>query len=143
MIQLYPMRTDQEWQWFAQRTYTIRQEDTQGIVAYRDGVLCAAVVFDTLTPVACTVHIALDDPWAIKHGLFHEVAHHAFVTLGKSRMFGLVPSSNEKALKLDRNIGFKEVARVPNSMAEGVDTVILCLEKHNCRFLDMEHRRAA
>jgi hypothetical protein len=54
-----------------------------------------------------------------------------------------VPSNNEKALKLDRHIGFKEVARIPNAVAEGVDYIVMCMEKSECRWLPEELREAA
>lgn len=126
-----PLQTAEEWQWFKKRTSVLLGEDTTGVVARDDKRIHGVVVFDTFTPVAVNSHIALDTPWPSKYGLFEAVAEFAFVTAGKQRMFGLVPSNNERAIRLNRHIGYEEVARVPNTLGEGIDTVVMCIEKHN------------
>jgi len=131
----YPLATYDEWRWFQERTHAIRQEDTQGIAAYRNNRLVAVCVLDTFTPVSVTAHLTIADPFVLRDGFFKKVAFHIFVTCGKDRVFGLVPSNNHKALKLNRHIGFKQVSYIPNTIEEGVDTVVMCLEKHSCRFL--------
>lgn len=139
-----PLTTAEEWAWFKERAHVIACEDSQGIVVYDDAQNIAAMaVFDSFTVDGCSVHLAIDNPFAIRHGLFSEVARHAFVACGRKRMFGLVPSNNAKALKLDRHIGFTEVARIPNAVAEGVDYIVMCLEKADCRWLTEEMREAA
>lgn len=135
------LQTEAEWKWFCDRSSVVLCEDTQAIVVYRQGAIQAMVVFDTWTPDNVCVHMAIDNPMAVRHGLFHEVARHAYIEGGKQRLVGLVPSDNAKALKLNRNIGFAEVARVPNGVRTGVDTVVMQLEKENCRFLPAEYRR--
>ena len=40
----------------------------------------------------------------------------------------------KKALKFDKNIGFKEVGRIPNGDSEGVDLVVLVLERHEFKY---------
>lgn len=129
-----PMTEDAEWYWFKRRTGTIQCEDTQGIVAYKDGDIVAVCAMDTLTVDSLNVHFAIEYPLVIKHGFFHEIARHCFDVLGKRRMFGLVPAKNAKALKIDKNIGFKEVARIPHGYQTGEDLVIMKMEREECRF---------
>lgn len=138
------METAEEWLWFKSRTSVILCEDSEAIIAVDDeGEIAAMVVFDTWTPSSVNVHMAVENPMAIKHGIFEQVAIHAYVTRGKKRLFGLVPSNNFKAMKLDMHIGFQEVARVPDAVDDGVDYVIMRLDKEDCRWLPKEHREAA
>lgn len=137
------MTTPEEWAWFKERTHVLRCEDMQGIVAFGPKGIEGIVVFDTWTPVAVNVHFAIENPFCIRAGLFREVAIHAFAVCGRDRMFGLVPSNNEKALSVDRKIGFTEVARIKDTMGEGIDTIVMRLDREDCRYLPDEMREAA
>lgn len=144
MIQFRPIQTQYDWLWFKQRTSVIRCEDTQGIVAFKTHPenIMAMAVFDSFGPDSCCVHMAIDNPFAIKHGLLHEIGRHLFQVCGLQRIFGMVPSNNPKALKLDKHIGMTEVARIPNGVGTGVDYVIMCLEKKDCRWIEQEREAA-
>ena len=111
---LLPISKDSEWAWFKAQTSTIRCEDTQGLVVYGDtDEVQAMAVFDSFTVDSCTVHWAVANPMVLRNRFLEEIAHHLFVTCGRERIFGLVPSNNEKALKFDLHIGMREVARIP------------------------------
>ena len=126
-----PMTEQAEWEWVYERSFPIYCIDTQGIVAYDERGIQAVVVADSFTQSSCCVHFAIDNPMAIKHGLFHEVSRHLFNVCGRHSLIGLVPSNNDRAIALDLHIGFVEVGRVPDGQAEGVDTVILQLTREN------------
>lgn len=132
-----------EWEWFREKTHVLRCEDTQGIVAYDASGIAGMVVFDTFTPRSCNVHMAIVRPACIKAGLFRETAIYGFHTRGKDRFFGLVPSNNQRALKLNRHIGFREVAHVPDALDDGIGYVVMRLDKADCRFLPAELKEAA
>ena len=138
-----PLETMDEWTWFKERTHVIRCEDTQGIVAFDDSGIAAVAVLDSFTVDGCSVHFAIDRPIVIRSGFLNEIARHAFVSCNRKRIFGLVPSNNAKALKLDKHIGFTEVARVPNALAEGVDYIVMVMERKDCRWLPEQLREAA
>tara|TARA_R110000822_G_scaffold11142_2_gene41216 strand:+ start:4481 stop:4915 length:435 start_codon:yes stop_codon:yes gene_type:complete len=144
VIHFKPFTEKYEYDWFKDRVHIIYCEDSQGIIAYKnDGKIAGGVIFDTWTPDSVNVHIAIDDPLCIRGGLFTEVAIHGFHTGGKKRMFGMVPDNNKKALKLDKKIGFHEVARIPDAISDGIGYIILRLDKENCRWLPKELREAA
>lgn len=144
MFIFLPLTKVQEWEWVRERAYPIRCEDTQGIVAYdENGSIQACVVLDSFTVDACSAHIAIDNPFVIRHGFLHEVARHVFIACNRKRLFGLVPANNEKALKLDLHMGFEEVARIPDAYASGVDYIVIRMERQNCRWLPQEVREAA
>jgi len=135
MIKLKPLTEQAEWEWVNSRAHPIQCADSQGIVAYDKRGIQAICVADSFTVDACSVHLAIDSPFVIRHGFFHEVARHLFIACGRKRIFGLVPSSNEKALRLDVHLGFEEVARIPDAYAEGIDYVVLRMDKETCRWL--------
>lgn len=126
-----------------ERTHVIACEDSQGIVAAdRGGNILAVCVADSFTPDSCNVHMAIDDPFVIKHGFLHEIGTHLFDVCGRSHIFGLVPANNDRALKFDKHIGFEEVVRIPDGVRTGVDYVVLRMNKEDCRWI-REKREAA
>lgn len=138
-----PLLGANEWKWVQSRTHLIACEDSQGLVAYDNDIIQAIAVFDSFTVDACSVHFAIDNPLVIKHGFLTEIARHLFIQCGRKRIFGLVPSTNDKALKLDKHIGMEEVARIPNAVKEGVDYVVLSMAKEQCRWLPQEVKEEA
>ena len=138
-----PLEKQDEWNWIRDRAKVIFCEDSQGIVCYDYRGIQAMAAFDSFTVDACSVHFAIDNPFAIKHGFIHEIARHLFLQCGRKRIFGLVPSNNAKALKLDKHIGMVEVARIPDALAEGVDYVVLRMNREDCKWLPQELRKAA
>ena len=142
-MEFKPLLEENEWIWVRDSAHVIRCEDTQGIVAYDGRGIQAIAVFDSFTVDACNVHFAIHNPFVIRSGFLVQIAIHLFVTCGRNRIFGLVPSTNKKALKLDTHIGMKEVTRVPDALAKGVDYVVLRMNKDECRWLPEELREAA
>lgn len=144
MIYFKPLTTQEEWDWTYNLCHQIRCEDSQGIVGYNEkGDIRCAAVFDSFTVDACSVHFAIAAPIVIKYGFLNEIARHLFITCGRKKIFGLVPSTNEKALRLDKHIGFTEVARIPDAIMDGVDYIVIRLDKKDCKWIPQEHREAA
>lgn len=137
-----PLTDPYEWQWAKERIRLICSEDSQGIVAWRDGEIQAVCVADVFTPDACNVHFAIANPFVIRHGFFNEIARHLYEVCGRERLFGYVPANNEKALRLDKHIGFKEVARIPDGLMDGIDLVVLRMDKDECRWLSTRQEAA-
>ena len=135
MMQFKPMTEQFEWDWFKEKTHVIRCEDTQGIVAFDERGIQAMGVFDTWTVDSCCVHLCVDNPTAIRRGLLHELGHYAFNVCGRTHMFGLVPSNNPRALKLNKHIGWCEVTTIPDGICTGVDVVVMRLNKEDCRWI--------
>ena len=145
MIKFKPMDCELEWQWVDSRAHPMRAADTQGIVAYDDttGKIAGIVVMDSWTQSGCQAHFAIDNPMCIRRGLFSEVAHHVHVVCGRKYIFGLIPADNDRAYKFDLKMGFKEVARVPDGYAEGVDYIVVRMSREENRWLPEELREEA
>ncbi len=138
-----PLQFPDQWEWFNKRAPVLQCEDTQGLVVYRTGVIQAMAIFDSFSQSACNVHWVIDNPTVLKYGFFNEICYHAFINRDKQRIFGLVPSSNVKSLKLAAHIGMEKVAYIPDAINMGVGYVIMCMKRENCRWLIEEQRRVA
>jgi len=144
VIALSPLTTAEEWTWIHSRAHPILCGDTCGMVARNArGIIVAIVLFDSFTPVACNVHMAIESPMVLRHGFFESIAHYTFIERNRQRLFGLVPSTNEKALKLNYHLGMKHIATIPNALEDGVHYEVLGLEKSECRWLPERMREAA
>ena len=128
------IESDEDWAWFQSRTHVLRCEDTQGIVAYDERGIHGMCVADTFSVSSCNVHFAVDNPMSLRHGLLTVFADWVFDYCDKKRMFGLVPDNNDRALQLDKHIGFHEVARVPDAVDDGIGYIVMRLDKEDCRW---------
>jgi RimJ/RimL family protein N-acetyltransferase len=134
---------DIERQWAKDKTHAIICEDSQGVMAYDGEKFVACAIFDSFTVDACNVHWAIDNPFVLRHGFLNAICEHIFNNLGRDRIFGLVPSDNKKAIKLDLHIGMECVATVPDAFAKGVDYIVMRMDKENCRWLTKPHEQKA
>lgn len=74
----------------------------------------AAVVFDNYTGVSAHVHIWVNPDFRPSRMFWWAVYQYAFEQLKCNTVIGTVDETNEAAVKLDKHLGFKVVARVPN-----------------------------
>lgn len=125
----------EDWAWFTARNPACLTENTTGVVAVdgNDKIL-ACCIMDSWTETSCQAHYAIDNPIVLRRGFFEEISKFVFDTAKRMYIYGLVPSDNEKALRLNKKIGFKEVTRLKDAFKLGVDYVILELKKEHCRF---------
>ena len=93
---------------------------------------------DSWAPNSCQMHFAIDNPMVIRHGFFETVADFCYNVRGIETIVGLVPADNEKAIKLDKRIGFKEALRIPNGYKDGIDYVVMLMTREDCRWLKQE-----
>ena len=113
---------------------------TRGIISLdKDGAPGAVILFDGWTHNAACMHIAVQKPMQLR-GLMKEAAEYLFNTCKLKMLIGIVESTHTKALKLDMNIGFKELYRIKDCYADGVDQIILQLKKEDCKYLPKEER---
>lgn len=136
------LETTEEWMWVKERTHALLAEDTVGFIAYDDRGIHAAALADDHGVDNCRLHIAIDSPLCIRHGFLSHVFDYVFITRGYKRVFGFVSQENQRALKFDKHIGFKEVGRLEDGFSEGVDLVAIRMDKSDCRWLS-EIKRAA
>lgn len=108
--------------------------------ATQDGKeLFCGVIFQNWTEVAQTMHMAVFDSTKVTRNALYHVFHYPFIQLKCERLFVSVPSTNAKALEIDRKLGFKELAVVPRAFP-GADGVILGMEREDCKWLNYKPR---
>lgn len=79
----------------------------------------------------------------LRWGLLKWAFRLVFVYNNRNLVTGLTPADNEKALRFNKHIGFREVYRVPEGYKPGVDYVLQEMTKAECRWLDLPAERAA
>jgi RimJ/RimL family protein N-acetyltransferase len=136
MTAFKPLTEQAEWDWVYSRARPVQCADSQGIVAYDERGIQAVAVIDGINSDSCNVHWAIDDPFVLRHGFMHEVCRHIFSMLGKERFFGAIPADNEKSLKFARNVGAREVSRIPDGYSTGVDYIVYRMDKEGCRWIN-------
>lgn len=109
-------------------------EDTRGITAIIDGKPVAVCVFDNWSHNSCMIHIWIENPFVLRHGFAEEVFNFVFNS-GRTKIIGITPSENLKALKFIKNIGFVEIGRIKDGSKVGVDYVLTEMTKDKCRYL--------
>ena len=111
-------------------------ETTQCIGQLKDGNLVAVAGYTNFMPKACEIHIgSVGEHWASKDFIW-AVFDYPFNKLGVSVILGQICAANIDALTLNRHLGFKGVADIPDAHMSG-DLVIMAMRKEECRFLNI------
>ena len=111
-------------------------QTTQCIGQLKDGNLVAVAGYTNFMPKACEIHIgSVGEHWASKDFIW-AVFDYPFNKLGLSVILGQICADNTDALKLNRHLGFKVVAEIPDAHMSG-DLVIMAMKKEECRFLNI------
>jgi RimJ/RimL family protein N-acetyltransferase len=98
-----------------------------------DGKIRAVVMYCNFFGKSCCIHVhGEDNHWATKSFL-KAVFHYPFNILKLKVIIGTVAGNNEKALRLDRHLGFRDVAIIPDAHDEG-DLVILEMRPEYCKW---------
>jgi hypothetical protein len=118
-------------------------EWAQFLVWEKEGIPRWMVCFDDWIGTTCQLHMASETSWHCPTKLIQAVFRHAFGPLKRSHVFGLVNSNNERAMRFDLWLGFKEVLRVPGCHTEGGDLVVLMMTPADCRWLEEAHNGQA
>lgn len=105
---------------------------SQAIGLVKDGQPQAGVVFTDYNGRSMVVHQAIQGK--INRNFLHEISNYAFNQCRVEKLIGPIDSSNEKAIKLVQNMGFKEEARIKDAHPKG-DMILFTLVKSDCRFL--------
>ena len=116
----------------------------QAIGYERNGELLAVAVYNNLSESDISMHVAAlhGRKWCVPEFL-SAAFRYPFVQLGLRRVTAFVPATNERALKLDRHLGFVYEGRMREAGPDGEDMIVLGLLKSECRFYGQEVQAAA
>jgi L-amino acid N-acyltransferase YncA len=121
-------------EWVFERTGGVFEPKASSTLGWEneDGRLTAGVVFDQYNGRSLCMHVALERP--LYRGFLRSCFRYAFDQLGVLKVIGLVDSKNEKALRLDRHLGFIEEAKIKDAGKTG-DLIILTMTRPQCRWI--------
>ena len=121
-------------QWVARHTAAIFTPENSSCIGLlnKEGQLIAGVWYENYNKSSIMAHIAIQGQ--VTREFLFTIFDYPFVQLGVEKIIGPVNSNNLDALKLDKNFGFEEEARIKNAYPDG-DLVLLTLTKDKCRFI--------
>ena len=142
---LYVIRglAPRDWEWIKLRASPVLCEDTDGVVAEREGDLVAAAVFDSFSDNSCLSHIVIEDPFVLRHHFLHFAFQFAFTVKDVAVVTGLTPADNKEALRFNNKIGMRETYRIREGYKPGIDFVFQEMRREECRWLEPFKLRAA
>jgi RimJ/RimL family protein N-acetyltransferase len=99
------------------------------------GELLGGVVIYDFTGRAVSMHVAGFAPNWINKDLLWISFHYPFVQLGCDSIFCQIKSSNERAIKFVKKVGFEPEVVIRDVFPGGVDLVVLRMYARTCRWL--------
>ena len=107
------------------------------------GDLLGAVALNNWWGRVCTAHIAsVGGHWGNRE-LIWRTFDFVFRYADRRAIIAPVQASNERALKVNKKLGFKEASRVPDGWADGDDLIFMQLLREDCRWLERLNKRFA
>lgn len=100
----------------------------------RDGELVGAVAYDDFNGASMAMHCAGEGAW-LSRAVLRCLFDYPFRRAGVRAVVGTVSSSNERALSLNRRLGFVERGRVPDADPDG-DIVVMSMTRGECRWIE-------
>jgi hypothetical protein len=104
-----------------------------------NGKLAMAVGFNGFVGKLCQIHVAMHPEFHYTpREMLKEAFNYAFGTAGREMLLGVVNSNDERTLKYDMHLGFKELWRIPKMHMNDGDIVVLGMQKADCDYLEEE-----
>ena len=129
-----------DWGWCNQQVGIQRVEDTTGIMAIdaETNTTVGACIMDNWTQNSVQCHFMVTSPMVLRHDFIECCLDFMFNVQGVTRVYGLVPANNKKAVKLNTHIGFTIKARLEEAFEIGVDYLLMELKRENCTYIERE-----
>ncbi len=105
--------------WLAPRIKLTWSDDFRGLARIRDDVIVGCVGYEGFTGTSCRIHMAGDAPGWMNRDFIRLAFRYPFDVLDLKMVFGVVPSGNVAALKIDLKLGFEELLYVPEAHPDG------------------------
>jgi len=108
---------------------------TKGIVALdKKGIPQGIVLLDNWAENSVMGHVAISHPMAMRQ-LPYEALDYVFNTCNKGMFLGIIAADNEKSWRFNTHLGFKEIYRIKDGYAKGVDYCVMQLLKEDCKHI--------
>ena len=83
----------------------------------------------------CQMHMVNLKGGYTPKGLLFGAFDYPFNHCGLEKVFGIVNSTNVRAMEYDQKLGFKEIIRFPQMHCDGGDLVLFEMNKADCRWI--------
>jgi L-amino acid N-acyltransferase YncA len=129
--------------WLLQRLHYVPTPNLVvfGSFSEKENRLVGAVGFDNWGTKSVEMHCAGEGSRWVTKELLYKSFYYPFIIGGVNTIIGRVAADNKEALNFDKKLGFKEQCRIPNAWEDGIDLVILAMQKEDCRFLHFDKER--
>lgn len=104
-----------------------------GSVSFDGTTLRGVVGYDGYNGASVVMHMAGSPGWMDKE-LLHAAFDYPFNVLGCSQVLAFVPSGNETALRINRRLGFEDVAELDGAHPDG-SLFVMRMKRDNCKWL--------
>jgi hypothetical protein len=130
------MRKDWDWAAIIDKLPLCWTDNTTGVVAVDldTGALVGAFVCEAWTLTTVQAHFVIWNKAALRHGFIYQCSRYVYDMGGRQKVLATIPADNDKALCLNRHMGFKELVRIENGFRVGCDAVIMEMHKDDCRY---------
>jgi hypothetical protein len=105
-----------------------------GSVTSDDTILKGVVGFDGYNGASVMLHMAGEHPHWLDRDVLFATFYFAFNELGCNQALAMVPSGNERALNINKRLGFEVVCELPGAHPDG-SLFVLRMLRDNCRWL--------
>lgn len=128
----------EDFPWLAERSGCAITPSFRAIKAVDSGGAIKGMVgYDDWTENACQAHMAADTPIAWR-SMTRPAFAYPFEELGLGIILAVIPSSNARSLATALRFGFRQLMRLKDGRAVGVDLVFLEMRRESCRWLNHE-----
>jgi hypothetical protein len=128
--------------WLAERATLVIGDQFRAIEAIDDaGRIHGMVGFDGWMPNAVSMHVALENPAALR-SVLRTAFRIAFLVADKGVARAYVLSTNTRSLALVARLGFTFAYRSVNGWAKGVDIILFEMRREDCRWLNPARKAA-
>lgn len=95
------------------------------------------VIFTDYSGESVFMHSGSVTPHWLNRDMLYCISDYPFNQLNVKRVFGRVPESKPDVIAFNEKVGFKVVARIEGVFRHNIAAVIMCLEKQDCRYLNV------
>jgi hypothetical protein len=134
--------TPADYGWIAERAGLVIGPQFRAIKAVDEsGNIHGMVGYDGWTQSACSIHVALDNPLALRVLIIPGFGI-PFREFKRSVVMAMVLSTNARSLALVRRLGFRQTHTVRDGWAVGVDLVMFEMRPAECRWVQQAKEAA-
>ena len=111
-------------------------EGTRGMVAYNPDTTETLAIFlaESWTANSASIHGIILQRMVLRHGWLEEIADYMFTRAARKQLYTVVRDDNKRSLRLIEKLGFRQVARLEDAVANGIDYLIFELKRENCAY---------